>query len=352
MGKYIKNNRPLNTLGKRESLMEADDRYFSSKPTNDIKIKKFVREYEDEIKDDIDNDTYDEYGMWSKYLDMFIMDFPKNKLTISEFAIKFFDEINKKFGTDFHYGYTREGLDDYANRWEKKARDQARGITKTTKYYVDGYYDDKYRGLANSEVFDDGDEAREYVWGLLQKGNYVKVNGNHRLSPDDVQEPEDIPLEWFMENLKEAYIVGDPKVLEIIRSDKEYGRGCHNPSYTPDFSSIPNGTKIVFKEINHWHPDVKMVYTKLGEDNWEETYYYKGGQQSSTISNHQLVHSVDDLDSGCYESLNEDTVKQGNKWVNKGNTGKTHGEFKTKKQADAQRKAMFVNKKKNSNWGK
>ena len=52
------------------------------------------------------------------------------------------------------------------------------------------------------------------------------------------------------------------------------------------------------------------------------------------------------------ENLKEDTVKKGNKWVNKGNTGKTHGEFKTKKQADAQRKAMFVNKNKNSNWGK
>lgn len=144
----------------------------------------------------------------------------------------------------------KEGLDDYANRWEKKARDQASETTTITKYYVDGYYDNKYRGLANSEVFDDGDEAREYVWELLQKGNYVKVNGYHRLNPDDVQEPEDIPLEWFMENLQEY------------------------------------------------------------------------------------------------------TVKQGNKWVNKGNTGKTHGEFKTKKQADAQRKAMFVNKKKNSNWGK
>ena len=49
------------------------------------------------------------------------------------------------------------------------------------------------------------------------------------------------------------------------------------------------------------------------------------------------------------DNLKEDTIKQGNKWVNKGNTGKTHGEFKTKKQANAQRKAMFVNKKKNSN---
>lgn len=38
----------------------------------------------------------------------------------------------------------------------------------------------------------------------------------------------------------------------------------------------------------------------------------------------------------------EDTVKQGNSWVNKGKEG-THGTFKTKKQANAQRKAMFAN---------
>ena len=51
-------------------------------------------------------------------------------------------------------------------------------------------------------------------------------------------------------------------------------------------------------------------------------------------------------------TIKEDTVKQNGKWVNKGDTGKTHGTFKTKKEADAQRKAMFVNKKKNANWGK
>jgi len=42
------------------------------------------------------------------------------------------------------------------------------------------------------------------------------------------------------------------------------------------------------------------------------------------------------------EDLEEDTVKQGDKWVNKGDAG-THGTFKTKKAADAQRKAMFAN---------
>lgn len=46
----------------------------------------------------------------------------------------------------------------------------------------------------------------------------------------------------------------------------------------------------------------------------------------------------------------EDTVKQDNKWVNKGKDG-THGTFKTKKAADAQRKAMFANKGKKSTFG-
>ena len=39
--------------------------------------------------------------------------------------------------------------------------------------------------------------------------------------------------------------------------------------------------------------------------------------------------------------LEEDTIKQGSKWVNKGKEG-THGTFRTKKEADAQRKAMFA----------
>lgn len=41
-------------------------------------------------------------------------------------------------------------------------------------------------------------------------------------------------------------------------------------------------------------------------------------------------------------NLDEDTVKQGNSWTNKGKKG-THGKFKTKKEADNQRKAMFAN---------
>ena len=47
-----------------------------------------------------------------------------------------------------------------------------------------------------------------------------------------------------------------------------------------------------------------------------------------------------------YESkkISEDTVKKSNgKWTNRGDDGKEHGEFKTKKEADKQRKAMYAN---------
>lgn len=42
-------------------------------------------------------------------------------------------------------------------------------------------------------------------------------------------------------------------------------------------------------------------------------------------------------------NVEADTVKKGNKWVNRGDTGEEHGEFETKKEADAQRRAMYAN---------
>lgn len=48
------------------------------------------------------------------------------------------------------------------------------------------------------------------------------------------------------------------------------------------------------------------------------------------------------IDEANKEDLTEDTVKKkSGKWVNRGEEGE-HGEFKTKKEADAQRKAMFA----------
>lgn len=68
------------------------------------------------------------------------------------------------------------------------------------------------------------------------------------------------------------------------------------------------------------------------------------------LINDLMVYQRDNFIGEIEESLKEDTVKQGSHWVNKGKEG-THGKFKTKKAADAQRRAMFTNSGKNRNFG-
>lgn len=55
-----------------------------------------------------------------------------------------------------------------------------------------------------------------------------------------------------------------------------------------------------------------------------------------------LERGEDPYADGATQPVEEDTVKSGSGWTNKGKEG-THGKFKTKKTADAQRKAMFAN---------
>lgn len=55
-----------------------------------------------------------------------------------------------------------------------------------------------------------------------------------------------------------------------------------------------------------------------------------------------LERGEDPYSDGATQPVEEDTVKSDSGWTNKGKDG-THGKFKTKKAADAQRKAMFAN---------
>lgn len=72
------------------------------------------------------------------------------------------------------------------------------------------------------------------------------------------------------------------------------------------------------------------------------TYYVVNNSISKSDEPLEEQPKLDTFDEQLKESkLKEDTIKQNGKWVNKGKEG-THGTFKTKKQADAQRKAMFA----------
>ena len=59
-----------------------------------------------------------------------------------------------------------------------------------------------------------------------------------------------------------------------------------------------------------------------------------------------IVDAITDADAYVEENkvLTEDTIHKSNgKWTNRGDDGKEHGEFNTKKEPDAQRKALYAN---------
>lgn len=65
--------------------------------------------------------------------------------------------------------------------------------------------------------------------------------------------------------------------------------------------------------------------------------------EDSNITNNDREDLIDAFDIQVKITY-EDTVRKSNgKWTNRGKDGTEHGEFGTKKQADAQRKAMYAN---------
>ena len=117
-------------------------------------------------------------------------------------------------------------------------------------------------------------------------------------------------------------------VYEVRDEDGDLLYDCDNEDEAIEYAKANRGTEVVHTQTriglmsDFESEDVLDVYED--EIVWEREYTRQ--------------YKYDDVE----ESLKEDTIKQDGKWVNKGKEG-THGTFKTKKQADAQRKAMFSN---------
>lgn len=132
-----------------------------------------------------------------------------------------------------------------------------------------------------------------------------------------VEEPvEEHPIETTVEEVKEIASEVANKVVEPVSNEE-------------DAEEQQEKIEDVVDEV---------VDDKFGEDDSDDE------DEMIVRDNDEVIDVDDDFDDdfGFGEGLKEDTVKKDNKWVNKGKEG-THGEFKTKKEADAQRKAMFAN---------
>ena len=163
-------------------------------------------------------------------------------------------------------------------------------------------------------------------------------------------EGDNIAAEAKREVFEEDDFAGFP-----LRSGEEYGDGS---KMTYQFPKLPKDCEEMLPDYN-----LKVVarVVKSNEYNTKGDIVVAGYESDleafadEVLGGYQLsMDYLVPLDSFDFEDLeaegiievpgqvSEDTVKKGGKWVNKGKGG-THGEFKTKKAADAQRKAMFAN---------
>lgn len=154
------------------------------------------------------------------------------------------------------------------------------------------------------------------------------------------ESPWQIGLELFADNGHEYKVISviderevDGYELSIVGAiGNELSNADEEVYFVLLDSDIEWGPVDTAEEAIEWASDVRDGYYSDDEDEDEDD-----------IDFIDLYGAHGEYDDGTVEeSLDEDTIKQGKHWVNKGKAG-THGKFATKKKADAQRKAMFAN---------
>lgn len=97
----------------------------------------------------------------------------------------------------------------------------------------------------------------------------------------------------------------------------------------------PNGMKVTDIDLD------RALNYQYGTDRDKDNSKYTDEEKQRAVN--YWLKKTDPSPYDKSSKLHEDTIKNSKgKWVNRGEEG-THGEFRTKKAADAQRRAMFAN---------
>lgn len=178
----------------------------------------------------------------------------------------------------------------------------------------------KVKGLSNTpynsyEILG----LEDYFKDESLKESYQNVDS---MSREELMDEIDGIYYWALKgkHIDITSIIEDPEVFNSDDSDDEEGY----------FKGVPTDKlrgilKILRKMLSGGsltHDDVKFMVSKDGSVN-----------ESNSKSRGKYVR----------KTLSEDTIQKKNgKWTNRGKDGQEHGEFDTKEEADAQRKAMFA----------
>lgn len=187
-----------------------------------------------------------------------------------------------------------------------------------------------------NETGDKNDTEMVVAYYDFQNGKPVKLSPK---SAESIKKNIDIDFtECLKESLWTDIVKKVPELEEGINESSNnqkfwvlfFDENGYNPAgsdYTHAFNVLPATIEKRLKSKDYYLPKEAKSYVILSDHQFRKMDY------DDIYKYHQKYG----------KSLNEDTKKiVDGKWVNKGKEG-THGEFRTKKEADAQRKAMFAN---------
>ena len=221
--------------------------------------------------------------------------------------------------------------------------------------YLDESLNEEFAFRSNDELYDLDKEISDY----LNQNDFHGMIDLAYINPDDVPVPS-ITYEIHMGDWKHEHLFFKQLIQKFMdeknipytmtEEDEDNGSDTYTAYHTihlmkhKEDESLTEGSGSLtafMKKSKDFHNAM---------NNFISTYSTEAG-----IPTHEVLDMIREyLRSGDFdypdkdeidevdECLTEDTVKQDSKWVNKGKEG-THGKFKTKKEADAQRKAMFAN---------
>ena len=264
------------------------------------------------------------------------------------------------------------------------------------KYIGRAFFDENYRGLSSNIRTNDYDELFDWVWDNVQ-AYYIEVKNQEsgktvRLNPDDydfwlddlVGDKIENDLGLINESMKEGVSknmtpeeIAKKHKVSIDKINKQLEKGIKvEKEHTNDekkarrialdhlfeisdyYDRLGKMEKGALKEDSIKHAvSVRIYKTKKGNYDWDSNHspLYKSLNEFRTkeeaMQNAKYImgrYGYNDIEFefDIEDALKEDTIKtKSGKWVNKGKEG-THGTFKTKKAADAQRRAIWVNWKK------
>lgn len=286
-----------------------------------------IKEAED--IDDLKDIVHDLY--WhDKGLFAMLRNFPKDK-SFKWIQNRMIEVIKSTMNESLTEDYADDVYDAISEYDEELVGNEVYGFVFKSRSDLDRFsnYLDK-KGIDNF-VDDISDEDRKYFG---KEYNYICcINGlNESLTEASYGGAYDIEDDMFF--TKED-------IVEFADNICDYLEGIFGYQYSIDNVYMDGPRKLYINIFDNNYIEVESTFDIDMRKIRKPSDLFK--VYGLTIENwFQKAFAREYKDAGLDESLTEDTVKQNGKWVNKGSEG-THGKFRTKKAADAQRKAMFAN---------